>query len=280
MSTQCSDRGFSLVELSLVIVIVGLLISGIVAGSNLMQAARMQAVINSMQELSIASNTFLMRYNNYPGDFSGSSAVFAGCAVINDHCNGNGDGFIDLNAYGFSNGTGDESIKAVKQLKLSGLYNVKSSNEVIDFNNTYGSYFDYMSSRYFPSGPIKNTSLTINRGWTSFYPNLWWGLKNPFPDEVHSVQMGLNRMKYFCCGVFDIGGALTSEETYLIDLKFDDGTVVGTEARGAATGNFRASQVTINPVDTTTVSCLSSTDTNVYTLAKEDYACYLFFKTL
>jgi prepilin-type N-terminal cleavage/methylation domain-containing protein len=60
--------GFTLVELALVLVIIGLLITGVLKGEALIQNAKVKNLVNQKDSLTAAFYTYYDRYNYYPGD--------------------------------------------------------------------------------------------------------------------------------------------------------------------------------------------------------------------
>jgi prepilin-type N-terminal cleavage/methylation domain-containing protein len=60
--------GFTLVELALVLVIIGLLITGVLKGEALIQNAKVKKLVNQKDSLTAAFYTYYDRYNCYPGD--------------------------------------------------------------------------------------------------------------------------------------------------------------------------------------------------------------------
>lgn len=60
--------GFTLVELALVLVIIGLLITGVLKGEALIRNAKVKNVVNQKDSLTAAFYTYYDRYNYYPGD--------------------------------------------------------------------------------------------------------------------------------------------------------------------------------------------------------------------
>jgi len=60
--------GFTLIELSIVLVIIGLIVGGILVGQDLIKAAEIRATVSQLEKYSTAVNTFRGKYNGLPGD--------------------------------------------------------------------------------------------------------------------------------------------------------------------------------------------------------------------
>ena len=61
-------KGFTLVELSIVLVIIGLLIGGILVAQSMIEATRVQSAIREVQQYSVLFGNFKERYGQLPGD--------------------------------------------------------------------------------------------------------------------------------------------------------------------------------------------------------------------
>jgi prepilin-type N-terminal cleavage/methylation domain-containing protein len=88
MTNNKHNAGFTLIELSIVLVIIGLIVSGILAGQELIRGASVRATISQVLKYNTAVNTFYMKYNALPGDFSAASSYIVGAT------NGDGNGLI------------------------------------------------------------------------------------------------------------------------------------------------------------------------------------------
>jgi len=65
-----NKKGFTLVELSIVLVIIGLLIGGILVGQSLIESAKMQAFVRQIQQYDALTATFKGKFGALPGDAS------------------------------------------------------------------------------------------------------------------------------------------------------------------------------------------------------------------
>lgn len=84
-----STRAFTLIELSIVLVIIGLLVAGIVTGKEMVQSSTRQKQIAEWEQINTAVNAFRLKYNALPGDMPNANSFFAGSS------NGGGNGKID-----------------------------------------------------------------------------------------------------------------------------------------------------------------------------------------
>lgn len=93
---------FTLIELSIVLVIIGLIVVGVTGGSSLVASAQLRGLITEVNNYRVAVNTFKAARNQLPGDYA--SAITGGntAAVAGDD-----DGRIEFVA---AQGTGNGSI--------------------------------------------------------------------------------------------------------------------------------------------------------------------------
>lgn len=105
-------QGVSLVELSIVLVIIGLIAGGVLVGQSLIQHAEIRSVEKDLAEFRAATNTFREKFNCIPGDCVNVASYVTGAT------NGDGDGKIEDPAAASSTG---ECFGAWQQLALLGL---------------------------------------------------------------------------------------------------------------------------------------------------------------
>jgi prepilin-type N-terminal cleavage/methylation domain-containing protein len=87
--------GFTLIELSIVLVIIGLIVGGILTGRDLIEAAKGRQAVRFLNDFDMSVNTFRAKFNCLPGDCTQAVAFGLGAAG-GAGCNGNGNGAIDL----------------------------------------------------------------------------------------------------------------------------------------------------------------------------------------
>ena len=73
--------GFSLVELSIVIVIIGILVGGIAGLQSYIRNAEIKNMLTESKVFISAFNQFQTRYKAPPGDFINASGIWPQCAA-------------------------------------------------------------------------------------------------------------------------------------------------------------------------------------------------------
>ena len=101
-------RAFSLVELSIVLVILGLLVGGVLAGQSLIRAAELRTIVSEYQRYVAATLSFRDKYFAIPGDMTNATAFWGkdntncsgntGTAATPGTCNGDGSGTVPWNS--------------------------------------------------------------------------------------------------------------------------------------------------------------------------------------
>ena len=101
-----NQAGFTLIEIAIVMVIIGLLIGGVLKGQAMIQNAKVKRVVKQGDEIRAAVMTFYDRYSVYPGDENLAAIPPNGADL-----EGNGNGQI----------AGAEAFEVFNDLGLSGL---------------------------------------------------------------------------------------------------------------------------------------------------------------
>lgn len=90
MTTHKQQEGFTLVELSIVLVIIGLIVSGVLVGQDLIKAAEIRSTVGQMESYDSAVNTFNSKFGGLPGDIANPEELpledgdWAGTAGLGD----------------------------------------------------------------------------------------------------------------------------------------------------------------------------------------------------
>ena len=80
--TFIQQAGFTLIELSIVLVIIGLIVGGVLTGQDLIRAAEIRATVGQYEKYNAAVNTFRTKYNGIPGDLLFTTAQAFGLPCL------------------------------------------------------------------------------------------------------------------------------------------------------------------------------------------------------
>jgi len=252
-------QGFSLIELSIGLVIIGLITGGILAGQSLMQASELRSVITDLDKYKNATISFRQKYDALPGDFAAAEATW-GTAHATDAtcittpsttivtCNGDENGFINSAA------RSNERFRFWQHLKNAGL--IEGNYDGI----AHGATANAATTANAPQGRIGTSLWHIN----------WFG--------------ALSGSTIFFDGNYDnafqFGGAFVDydpatpifkpEHAWNIDAKVDDGKPALGKVVVRAQGGFNTC---------TTAAAAASTNLNAdYLLSGQALTCSLVFR--
>lgn len=89
MNKVSKQKGFTLIEIAIVLVIIGLLLGGVLKGQELINTARVRALNNTVDGITAAWFSFQDRYRAFPGDYTQASVNLPGSPA-----NGDGNGLV------------------------------------------------------------------------------------------------------------------------------------------------------------------------------------------
>ena len=214
-----SRAAFTLIELSIVLVIIGLIVGGVLVGRDLIAAAKIRSTLAQLEQFKVQTNTFKLKFNCLPGDCANATAFITGC---NDNgtniCNGNGNGRVD----GMVSPYYGETCRYWEHLSRAGLLD---SQDLTFVNNTSG------RCNSTESPPSKYSSDTK---WLMLWacdPGSFGCRQNKWPGsspENHYFSLlknnGFVNGRAMDPGVLDSTAGNISPGTSLsIDTKIDDG---------------------------------------------------------
>lgn len=267
--------GFTLVELSIVILIIGILVAGITGGAKLIEQAELRGVIADMKRYEVSLREFQLQYDALAGDFKNAAAFFTGCTTTNSHCGGNGDRVIEFNLGNvlLGVGTGDEAVRVFRHLYLAGI--VADAGTLLPPAN-YSDFDSLTSEGYFPKSKISGSSYVITTstpgvGNSAVNMSCYNGTVFTHPwtstEKVTSIQIwGTNSG-----GIADnCKGGVEPAKAYQIDKKIDDASDSSGTITGATTGIVRTK-------DGATAGCVTGSAYNVSTTGP---ICVLAMKAL
>ena len=246
--TNAHRHGFTLAELSIVLVIIGLLVGSIVALRSYTTNARLTNMMNESKFYISAFNQFQTRYNAPPGDYNNATSTWSGTN------NGDGNGLIRAGTVAAPL----ERYYAFQHLALGGFIQGTYSGAVNGNGgasiglNVPGSSVDkvaFMFDHPDETDGIVNNATTAN---TVYFDGTYGNIL---------VVAGLNDNSAGTPSVT----FLTGKQAYQIDSKFDDGM--------PGLGNVLA------PKQSTLANCASgNTTAATYTTTGTAAVCYLFIK--
>jgi len=218
--------GYTLTEMSVVLVIVGLIISGVLKGQTLIDEAKIRATIAevSVHKVSIAS--FYAKYDAYPGDFSTASTYWSAVS------NGDGNGAIE-----FYNTSVYEGFRAWQHLMAARMTN--------------GEYAGTATT----SAPTIGTDIPPSKlnGGGFLLDNAVFGLTG-------SNVLILGKPAATAATPTVVSALLTPRQAMDIDAKMDDGAPLAGSVRGDDNGNTGSGSGcytgSVYDIATTTIACV------------------------
>ncbi|MFM9890472.1 MAG: type II secretion system protein [Rickettsiales bacterium] len=248
---------FSLVELSIVLVILGLLTGGILAGQSLIRAAELRSVSSDIQRYITATSAFRDKYFSLPGDMTNAISFWGTDATscpngggATGTCNGNGDGII-----GAALVTSCENQEYWRQLSLAGLIEGKYTP-----NTATGCYAAMTFGSQIPKTRLGDGAVTMAFLGTVVASGVYPG--NAFYPGSYGNAFVVGTYNTVNVNYLTVGYLLRPEEAWNIDTKLDDGKpgygIVTVPIPGAYNGNC-ATSATASAADysltVTSVAC-------------------------
>jgi len=126
-----NQKGFTLVELAIVLVIIGLILGAVLKGQELINNAKLKRAYNQQREVAAGIYTYFDRYGLYPGDDNTAAARWAGVT------NGNSNGLIAGLTFTCAIGATTETCQVWRHLRSANLI-TGAATSAQNINNPYG----------------------------------------------------------------------------------------------------------------------------------------------
>lgn len=276
-----SEKGFTLVELAIVLVIIGLIVSSVLVGQDLIKSAELRATTTQLQQFQAAVNTFIGKYNGIPGDLDGYKyGLQGGCgdadrdgSISGAEVNANGDTILE----------GDGVAAPSTANMLNGSADIDHDGEIACFWANLTSEGKELIPGFYEGTGVNAAEVGVNMPQMKF-GNAGWG--------VFGLSSGADRGNYFVTGVIGGSGNQYNTRTVFqaidalnIDEKIDDGIpstgsvkAVGANNNGAPASN-NGSDFTQGPAGSTTTHCQATNPSpHEYQTATTTPNCNLRFK--
>jgi prepilin-type N-terminal cleavage/methylation domain-containing protein len=103
---KSQQSGFTLIEIAIVLVIIGLLLGGVLKGQEMIENSRIKSVVADMRGVSAAYNSYVDRFRALPGD---ETAATMGARGWTGAAGGNGNGVLAINLNQTFNNGGEQA---------------------------------------------------------------------------------------------------------------------------------------------------------------------------
>jgi prepilin-type N-terminal cleavage/methylation domain-containing protein len=254
------QRGVTIAELAIVILIIGILLGIVSQGIKLRQASELRGFMSDVGGFRVAIEGFLEKYRDLPGDISDASSYWgAACDTTIANCNGNGDGSIRFTA---SSTVLDEYYRAWQHLNLAGFIEGSYTGLAGSTDNLSIPGVNVPGTKRSKGGYVIMTRRSGDTGATDV--------------AAATIPADLPIGTLIRLAAFDDEGAyalddpiVTPAEAYAIDKKMDDGAPDAGKVQGRY-GHLAAGWQT--------TTCLSGTSPNrTYATTRTATECVMFF---
>lgn len=245
------QRGFTLIEMSIVLVIIGLIVGGILKGQELIESSRQKNVISQLDRLKADTTTFVDRFKSLPGDFP-RVALLPNSAQLT---NGNANGVIG------AVGADTTAIASNATATADGSENVEYFNHMLAAN--LGSIGSVTAAAPACFAGLCDTPSALP---PSAFPQSGWTIRygtHSGPTAPVSAKQGhwLGLSRFSTAAWAAASSVVSPERAFQVDNKYDDGI--------ALTGSIRTGVIG--------TGC-GTVGAPTYTATLTEVACHLLFE--
>ena len=260
-----NQQGFTLVELSIVLVIIGLIVGGVLVGQDMIKAAEIRSTIAQLEQYNTATNTFRDKYRYIPGDITSTYATQFG---------------FGARAGGVGAGDGNRILEGCSTgATVFGCETALFWPDLSDANLLSGAYSgaDTLANACANPGACEGYVPVTKLGKGNMITVFSAAGQNYY--EIHGVASITT-----ATGVYALTNSMSPQEAYNIDEKLDDGNPMrGTVRAVVSAVALNATAVPANQASGVCVADdITTPASDTYNTANEDWAstpsCGLRFK--
>jgi len=265
---HASHSAFSLIELAIVLVILGLLVGGVLVGQSLIRASELRAANTEFTRYTTAMSAFRDKYMAIPGDMTNAASFWGAAAACpsvlataaGGACNGDGNRLISP-----SSATSNEMYGFWEHLALAGLIEGSYSGSP---NSATASATTSLGGLNVPSSKLNNGVWNIA------------GLNVADATSLTYFPASYSNALILGSGTSALAPTplMKPEDAWNIDIKSDDGipdqgAVVSLESEGSATAGIASTGCTNLAASATALAA------STYRIDATSANCALIFKT-
>lgn len=258
-TTSTRHAAFTLIELAIVLVIIGLIVGSVLVGRDLIKAAEMRATVSQFEKLLTGIQTFRAKYGYLPGDIPSRDATQAGLfAITGANANlsgyGNGDGILQGAIWAAQDYSLGELNIFYRQLTdaalIEGSYGVQGAAALNPADGSVASNLtNITASLLYPTVKFrKGTYIYLGRSQGEMH---WFFVHNVTNVSTGGIEAGVP--------------GVTSAELWKIDTMVDDGRASSGRVQASFTfpgsdGCVQADGSTydVKPANVNNLSCFMS----------------------